>query len=153
MKITTVWGFLPVIVIPSEDRHSHTRGPVVRLAKGAEKSTMAHELWHVRQFYAAWSPLYLVAVALAVAFNDPLMTLLPVPFVFLWNSRRSRYSREVAAFAEKLRHEPNTDLAWMVPYYSRVLLDADGHYRFTHATLPDTKDLMQQCYYQRRLFA
>ena len=90
-----VWGALPVFYRPSWDSWGHTRGPVVYLPVVARPDLVAHEVWHVRQFWAALA-LTLLTAGL---------------FGLWWLSPAGRFRAEAAAYAESVRRGKSLERA------------------------------------------
>ena len=106
-------AFPPALIFQGKHpTHSQNRSFVVILSKAATKSTLAHELWHVRQFWAKlaigavlgvlfWyfapsmpQTWLTAAITVLVAFPNLITEIIPA-----WD-----YSSETAAYAESVRN-------------------------------------------------
>ena len=144
MKLTTVWGILPVISLKSKDSWGHAKGPLIWLPENHTKALYRHELFHVKQWYAesavflAGSALVYTAAKLAadsfpaLVANVWAITILVALVVGIcfskWtNSKRQHFRRETAAYGESLRNMPSTYVNAQAMHYARTLATSDRY--------------------------
>ena len=144
MKLTTVWGVLPVISLKSKDGWGHAKGPVIWLPKGESEVITSHELFHVKQWYAenavfvAASAVLICAKAIAsiyvpfIAQNETPVIITAaliagLSFHFWSNSKRHKFRRETAAYGESLRNMNAVHRDVQAVHYSKVLARSDRY--------------------------
>lgn len=126
MRLHRVWGILPVVALRSRDGWGHARGPVIWLPDDATAVLVAHELFHVKQFYALLALIVaLICVPVGAGWPPAIGGAVAGVLALWWAlSARSRYWREAAAYGESLRR---LGTAAHAGYYARLLAD-DPHY-------------------------
>jgi len=159
MKLTTVWGVLPVLIVKSKDRYGHANGPVVRLPENASVELRAHELFHVKQFYASAGLVAAVSGGIWLCITtfmtpDMFKTLgmtelwaIATAFVMLfwgliWSNERMQWRRECAAYGESARVGEDFN---KINGYARILSTNDELYGdLTHLEFVETRDLIEK---------
>lgn len=144
MKLTTVWGILPVISLKSKDSWGHAKGPLIWLPEHHTKALYRHELFHVKQWYAEQ---LVFITAITLAFNAMTIAAVYMPFLaqngwvipavgalvvgvsfhFWTNSKRQHFRRETAAYGESLRNMPSTYVNAQAIHYARTLATSDRY--------------------------
>lgn len=163
MKFKTVFGILPVFIGKSKDGWGHAKAMYVTVPEGnASPVMMAHELFHVKQWYV-WHLITAVLFGLIV-YNDAffaayhtfagvaLMGLVAVVSTLGWNSTYVSSRREFAAYGESMRVILDTvpnQFEMQLTHYSKVM---DSKAYDEHKTYQEIRDIIKQRSVDGRLF-
>ena len=140
------WGFLPVFYGRSNDQWGRASGPFVKLPAKHGPELVAHEVFHVKQWYL-WNAIPFVSLA-ALSFGGAFIVVpiaVTVLFAVLWRLPKLRVRREVAAYGESLRVlAPTTGAALEkhIQHYA-VTLDTSEAYSYENESLENLKDMIR----------
>ena len=152
MKITSVWGLFPVFHFVSEDHENgKAKGPFIWVPKD-DSIVLAHELWHVKQFYVWFGVTFL---SMIVTFW---LTSIIIPFIVFIISFMVWYmtsiNRELAAYGESLREiskyvKSGKKIMRSLEYYVYIL---DGPQYKEKYTSEQLKSKLYDAYLKKSLF-
>lgn len=152
--MNTVFGILPFFVRKSEDNWGRAKGAVVYMPEGVGEDTalFAHEVFHVKQFYAL--VVAMLSLVGASFFISPWFISGCLALGLISRTTKFQERKEISAYGESVRFlvdKYTANAKVHIDHYAMVFDTSDGKYK-EHLTLEEIKDGISKRYEDGRLF-